>query len=81
MAWGSGVLVDMCNDEFQIRHRLSQCVQLRLKQVELTNGREGFVEIGDFGQLIHVLPNVADDLRIIYALIAQPFPDDSEFPM
>ena len=56
-------------------------MKFRLKHVELTNGCESFIEVGDLQELIHVLSNVADDLGIIDALIAQPFPDHQQFAM
>ncbi len=52
-----------------------------MQQVELTNRRECLVKVGDLRQLIHVLSNVADDLRIIDALVTQPFPDHQKFAM
>ena len=71
----------MCDNEFQIRHWLGKSVEFRLQQVELTNGCEGFVEVGDFRQLIHVLSYVADNLGVVNALIAQPCPYYQQFPM
>jgi len=47
----------------------------------LTNRYEGFVEVGDVRQLIHVLSYVADDLGVIDALIAQPCPYYQQFLM
>ena len=79
MAWGGGVFIDVSDNELQISHGLSKGVEFRLKHVELTNG--SFVEVGDFWELIHVLSNVADDLGIIDALVAQPFPYHEEFAM
>ena len=81
MTWGSGVFVDVCDNNFQVRHGLSEGVQFRLQQVELANSCEGLVKVGDFRQLIHVLSYVADDLGIIDALIAQPFPGYQQFTM
>jgi hypothetical protein len=69
------------DNEVQISHGLSKGVKFRLKHVELTNGSESFVEVGDFRELIHVLSNVAHNLGIIDALVAQPFPDHEEFAM
>jgi hypothetical protein len=63
----------VCDDEFQVCHGLGKGV--------LTNRRKCLVKVGDLGQLIHVLSNVADDLGIIDALIAQPFPDHQQFAM
>ena len=74
MTWGYGVFVDMRYDEFQIRHWLSESVEFRLQQVELTNSDEGFVKVGDVRQLVHVLSYVADNLNVVDALIAQPCP-------
>ena len=81
MARGGGVFVDVSDDELQISHGLSKGVKFRLKHVELTNGGESFVEVGDFWELIHILSNVADNLGIVDALVAQPFPDHKEFAM
>jgi hypothetical protein len=78
---GGGVFIDVGNNELQISHGLSKSVKFSLKHVELTNGSESFVKVGDFRELIHVLTNVADDLGIIDALIAQPFPDHEDFAM
>ena len=81
MTWGSGVFVDVCDDKFQVRHWLGKSVEVRLQQVELTNSCECLIKVGDLRQLIHVLSNVADDLGIIDALIAQAFPDHQQFAM
>ncbi len=64
----------MYDDKPQVSHWFGKSVEFRLQQVELTNSCEGFVKVGDFRQLIHVLSYVADDLGIVNALIAQPFP-------
>ena len=81
MTWEGGVLVDVCDNKFQVSHWLGECVKFHLQQVELTNSCECLVKVGDLRQLIHVLSNVADDLGIVDALIAQPFPDHQQFAM
>ena len=55
MAWGSGVFVDVCDDEFQVSHWSGKSVEFRLQQVELASGRECLVKVGDLWQLIHRL--------------------------
>ena len=74
MTCGSGVFVGVCDDKFQVCHWLGKSVEFLLQQVELTNGCKCIVKVGDFRQLIHVSSYVADDLGIVNALIAQPFP-------
>ena len=69
------------DNELQIRHGLSKNVKFSLKHVEFAHGCKRFVKVGDLRELIHVLTNIADDLKIIDALIAHPFPDHQEFAM
>jgi hypothetical protein len=52
-----------------------------LKGILVTNRHQGLFEVGDFGQLGHVLPNVTDDLRVIDTLIAQPAPNHHQLPV
>jgi type IV secretion system protein VirD4 len=51
--------------ELQISHGLSESVEFSLKHVELTNGGESFIKVGDLRQLVHILTNVADDLGVL----------------
>ena len=66
----SGVLVDMFNNEFKIIHWLVKGVKFCLQHVEVSDGEQSFIKIRHFWWLIHVLTDVAYDLRIIYSLIA-----------
>ena len=52
MAWGGGVFIDVGNNEVQISHGLSKSVKFRLKHVELINGGESFIKVGDLRELI-----------------------------
>ena len=54
---------------------LSESGEFCLKLIELTNDRDRFVEVGDFGERSHVLLDFTDDLWVVGSLTLEPGPD------
>jgi len=67
--WQGGHLAAVEHDEFAVRHGLLQCLQLCLQHIDMPKGGDGLGEVRDLGQGVHVLFDLAHNVRVEDALI------------